>query len=133
MTMPQVPRTLRKGPAWEIAELFPEQGDWDEDEYLILNQMTNRFVELVDGRIEVLEMPTKSHQIRARVLADAIDAFCQQAKMPGETVMGAYPVRTTPVRYREPDLVFAFDPARLGEDFGEKPDLLAEVVSKDRT
>jgi len=132
LMMPPVPRTLRKGPAWQIAELFPDQGDWDQEDYLLLNGMTNRFVELVDGRIEVLEMPTKSHQKRARILADAIDAFCQRANISGETVMGAYPVRTIAGRYREPDVLFAFDPERLGEDFGEKPDLVAEVVSSDR-
>jgi Uma2 family endonuclease len=47
-------------------------------------------------------------------------------------VHGAYPVRIAAGRFREPDVVFAFDPERLGEDYAEKPDLVAEVVSKDR-
>ena len=43
-------------PTWEIATLFPNQGQWSEDEYLALN--TNRFVEYRDGFMEVLPMPT---------------------------------------------------------------------------
>src|SRR6266700_3168791 len=101
LMMPPVPRTLRKGPAWQIAELFPDQGDWDEQDYLLLNGMTNRFVELVDGRVEVLEMPKKSHQLRAAELRDAIKAFCKPRSL-GQVILGPYPVRTIPGRYREP-------------------------------
>lgn len=127
-----IPPTLGPGPAWEVARLFPDQGDWEEGDYLMLNRMTNRFVELEDGRIEVLEMPTKSHQKRARKLGDAIDRFCEQNGLAGECVLAPYPVRVSKRRFREPDVVFAFDAKRLGEDFAEKPDLVAEVVSQDR-
>lgn len=34
-------------PAWEVATLFPPQGDWNESDYLAL--ATNRLVELSDG------------------------------------------------------------------------------------
>ena len=129
---PMIPATLESGPAWEIARLFPEQGHWDEADFLALNRLTNKFVELVNRRIEVLEMPTKPHQIRARRLADAIDAFCKARKIQGETVLAAYPVRVKAGRFREPDVVFAFDASRLGDDFAQKPDLVAEVVSQDR-
>lgn len=129
---PMIPIALEKGPAWEVARLFPEQGHWDEGDFLSLNQLTNNLIELVDGRIEILEMPTKKHQKRARRLADAIDAFCEENNIEGETVLAAYPVRVAAGRFREPDVVFAFDPERLGEDYAEKPDLVAEVVSKDR-
>jgi Uma2 family endonuclease len=94
--------------------------------------MTNQLIELVDGRIEVLEMPKKPHQKRARAFADALDAYCRSRGITGETVLAAYPVRVASGRFREPDVVFAFDPARLGDDFGERPDLVVEVVSKDR-
>jgi Uma2 family endonuclease len=129
---PPIPPTLEEGPAWEIARLFPHQGHWDEGDYLTLNQMTNHFVEMVDGRVEVLEMPGKEHQKRARRFADALDAFCAREGVVGETVLAPYPVRVSRLRFREPDVVFAFDSRRLGNDFGEKPDLVVEVVSQDR-
>jgi hypothetical protein len=97
---------------------FP-RGEWDEREYLELNRQTNRFIALANGRVEVLDRPTKSHQKRVAVLADALDEFFRHARIPGEVVLGAYPIRLEPGRFRQPDLVFAFDPARLGEDFGE--------------
>jgi hypothetical protein len=57
------PITRRKGePAWAIAELFPPQGYWDEEEYLALTDGTNHLVELTDGQIEVLATPTEKHQ-----------------------------------------------------------------------
>jgi Uma2 family endonuclease len=129
---PQVPTTLNAGPAWEVATLFPDQGDWDEADYLALNQMTNRFVELAEGRIEVLELPGKQHQKRGRRLADAIDEFCRRQGVAGETVLAPYPVRVGRGRFREPDVVFCFDEARNGDDFATKPDLVAEVFSQDR-
>jgi hypothetical protein len=42
--------------------LWPFQGPWSEDEYLSLQNRTNRLVELSDGRIEVLPMPKPLHQ-----------------------------------------------------------------------
>ena len=49
-------------PAWEVALLYPEQGAWTEGAYLRLTDQTNRLVELVDGRVEVLPMPSRKHQ-----------------------------------------------------------------------
>jgi len=132
IAIPTIPSTLKRGPAWEVAWLFPEQGHWDEGDFLSLNRLTNKLAELVNGRIEVLEMPTKSHQLRALALRDAIREFCGREKIQGQAITAPYPVRVAAARFREPDVVFAFDPEKLGEDFAEKPDLVAEVVSKDR-
>jgi hypothetical protein len=46
-------------PTWEIAHLFPMQGDWSEVDYIGLS--TNHLVELNDGKLEVLVMPTEWH------------------------------------------------------------------------
>lgn len=46
-------------PAWEIGRLFPPQGQWSEARYLSFTEDLNQLVELVEGRVEVLEMPTK--------------------------------------------------------------------------
>src|SRR5438132_10469412 len=55
-----VTRVRDAEPTWEIAELFPRQGNWSEEEYLALPD--NRLLELSDGFLEVLPMPTTSHQ-----------------------------------------------------------------------
>ena len=49
-------------PAWDIATLFPNQGDLSDEDYLVLTRHTNRLAEFTDGRIEVLKMPTLEHQ-----------------------------------------------------------------------
>jgi len=128
-----VPPTLEPGPAWEVARLFPDQGDWDDTDYLVLNQMTNRFVELTDGWLEVLEMPTKSHQKMAQHLFKLLDQYSKAGDV-GEVVLAPYPVRMRSGKYREPDIVFALSEhsERLGEDFADGADLVMEVISQDR-
>ena len=54
---------LKHEPTWDVAQLFPPQGDWSEAEYLALD--TNHLVEFSQGFVEFLPMPTLSHQ-RAR-------------------------------------------------------------------
>lgn len=52
MALLQKRSTSRKGePLWAIAQLFPYQGYWSEDDYLDLN--TNHLVEFSDGYYEV--------------------------------------------------------------------------------
>lgn len=46
----------------EILALLPEQGAWSEGDYLWLTNSTNRLVELDEGQIEMLPMPTELHQ-----------------------------------------------------------------------
>ena len=53
-------------PTWDIAMLFPRQGEWTEEDYLSLD--TNRLIELVGGCLEVLPMPTPYHQAIVRYL-----------------------------------------------------------------
>ena len=43
--------------AWEVALLFPAQGEWSEDDYLWLTDHTRCLVEFTDGHVEVLPMP----------------------------------------------------------------------------
>ncbi|MFO7907218.1 MAG: hypothetical protein R6U98_31495, partial [Pirellulaceae bacterium] len=63
----------RSGPTWEIAELFPNQGEWSVHEYLALN--TNRLVEFCDGHVEVLPMPSEEHQLIAGFLYEVLKRF----------------------------------------------------------
>ena len=51
-------------PAWEIAQLFHDEGSWPEGDYLALD--TKRLVEFVDGTVEVLPSPSPLHQLVVR-------------------------------------------------------------------
>ena len=131
-TPPSAPN--RREPAWEIARLFPNQGEWTEGDYLTLNRWTNRPVELADGQVEVLEMPTRTHQRLVLRVRDEFRSFCEPRGL-GEALVAPYPVRLREGKFREPDIVFmlAEHADRFGEDFADGADLVVEVVSEDRS
>jgi Uma2 family endonuclease len=110
-------------PTWEIAHLFPPQGYWSEEEYLSLP--TNRLVEFVDGRIEVLPMPKTSHQFIVQYLSNLLLAFVSRRQL-GTVLFASLPVRLPPRTFREPDILFmlAENSHRIGEDFWEGADLV---------
>src|SRR3989337_4051235 len=67
--------------AWEVATLFPAQGHWSEEAYLDLTDGTNRRIELVDGRLEFLPMPTELHQALVGFLYHALLLFVMKADL----------------------------------------------------
>ena len=131
-TRPKKLATLpdRGEPAWEIAYLFPAQGAWSELEYLALTQNTNLLVELSQGRIEVLPMPTTSHQMLLLYLYGLLLAFVTRRDL-GTVLTAGIRVRLWPGTIREPDVVFLLKEHadRVGEDCWEGADLVMEVVS----
>src|SRR5437868_5332642 len=90
-------------PAWEVAQLFPVQGDWTEADYLALPG--NRLVELSDGVVEVLPMPTTSHHTILSALFLALIAFVDERKL-GKVLFAGVRVRLWEGKFREPDIVF---------------------------
>src|SRR5512135_1014298 len=86
-----------------LEELLPPQGNWSEEEYLVLTDHRNRLVEFTDGFLEVLPMPTDKHQ---NVLEFLFLAFYGFAKPRGGKVHFA-PLRLQirPGKFREPDLL----------------------------
>jgi Uma2 family endonuclease len=115
---------------WEIAELFPPQGEWTELEYLALPG--NRLVEFSDGKIEVLPMPTEQHLMIMVFLLDILRGHV--AKVDGGKVLPAgIRVRLWPGRIREPDIVFMrrVNESRRGNDCWAGADLVMEIVSGD--
>jgi len=121
-------------PAWEIAELFPDQGQWSEEEYLALE--SNHLVEFSHGHIEVLPMPTPRHQSILFFLSRLLHDFVT-ARGLGTVLPAALRVRLWPGKFREPDVVFmlAEHAERRHEAFWDGADLVMEVVSgsaKDR-
>ncbi|HUE72709.1 MAG TPA: Uma2 family endonuclease, partial [Pirellulaceae bacterium] len=114
-------------PTWELASLFPNQGSWTELEYLELDRRHKRLYELVHGNLEILAMPSLSHQEIAFFLAKQLDAYVRERKI-GKVVMAPCPVRLDVKHYREPDVFIRTDrPIRDGQPEGA--DLVMEVVS----
>ncbi|MBI2480448.1 MAG: Uma2 family endonuclease, partial [Planctomycetia bacterium] len=93
-------------PTWEIAELFPRQGYWSECEYLLLQ--TNRLIELSNGKLEVLQMPSQSHQFIALFLYRQIYSFVSERKL-GSVAAAPLRVRLWAGTIREPDVAFMLE------------------------
>jgi Uma2 family endonuclease len=119
-------------PAWDLALLYPLQGAWSDLDYLALTQSTNRLVELTDGYVEVLPVPTSSHQRILLYLFAQLHAFVVPKKL-GEVLCAALRVKIRDGKFREPDLVFMSEEhrGRIGEEFWDGADLVMEVVSRD--
>lgn len=115
-------------PPWEIAELFPNQGHWDEEEYLALE--TNRLVEFSNGFVEVLPVPTTSHQMILLFLLESLVSFVRPRKL-GMALFAGIRVKLWKATFREPDIVFMLDKHadRIGERYWRGADLVMEVVS----
>jgi len=114
-------------PTWEIAHLFPQQGDWSEGEYLALE--TNRLIEFKDGCLEFLPMPSLWHQIILRSLFLQLHTWVT-ARNQGVVLFAPLRVRLRPNLIREPDIVY-LKPHRI-RDLKTPPtgaDLMMEVIS----
>jgi Uma2 family endonuclease len=116
------------GPAWEVALLFPPQGEWSEAEYLALD--TNQLVEFSDGCIEVLPMATLFHQLIVEYLYELLKAFLA-VQSSGKVIFAPLPIRLWSGKFREPDIIF-FRWERVKDVHGqpEGADLVMEVVSE---
>jgi len=117
-------------PAWDIALLFPAQGAWSEEDYLNLD--TNQLVEFSHGHIEVLEMPSRRHQLIVFFLARWLFDFLA-ARALGTVLFAPYRVRLWAGKIREPDIVFVSNAKadRMHEQYSDGADLIIEVVSGD--
>ena len=118
--------------AWEVATLFPEQGEWSEEEYLRLTDGTNRRIEYTDGRLEFLEMPTEIHETLAELLFFALREFVETRKL-GKVHMTGIRLRIRPRKVRLPDVIFLHQDnyhARHNRAW-DGADLVMEVVSDD--
>ena len=134
MVPKQKTQSKRGEPVWQIATLFPTQGNWSEADYLALE--TNHLVEFSDGYVEVLPMPTRFHQAVVAYLYEAFLFFVRPTQL-GRVWFAPLPIRLWERKYREPDLIFIAT-ENLDKAKGAYPDgadLVVEVVSgskKDR-
>lgn len=108
--------------------LFPPQGHWTEMDYFALD--TNRLVELSDGILEVLPLPTRFHQDIALHLYRQLHDFLRAWPSEGRAYAAPVPIRLWKDKIREPD-VFYISQKHLGDPkkITEKIDLAMEVVS----
>jgi Uma2 family endonuclease len=114
---------------WEIARLFPAQGDWSEEDYFALDN--NHFVEYADGFLEFLPMPTIFHQLILQYIFSRLEKFVVANEL-GIVVISGYKVRLRARNYREPDILFIKTAHVDGikKQYCEKADLVIEVVSE---
>jgi Uma2 family endonuclease len=117
---------------WDLDRFFSEQGLISEEDYLRLTNGTNRLVEFTDGNIEVLPMPTTSHQKILLLLLNLLTAWAA-AHDGGLALLAGIRVRIRPGKIREPDVVFMSrkNLARAGENYWDGADLVIEIVSPD--
>ena len=130
MCAANTPMQAEAEPTWDIAQLFPAQGQWDEDEYLALE--TNHLIEYTHGNLEVLATPTWPHQRLVAALFQLLFHFASTHGL-GEALPAPLRVQLWPGKYREPDIVFMLDEhaERKGERYWRGADLVMEVVSPD--
>lgn len=118
-------------PVWAIAHLFPAQGEWSVEEYLALD--TNYLVEFSNGYVEVLPMPSPSHQRIVFFLQRMLWAFISGRNL-GEVLTAPLPVELWSKKFREPDVIFVCKEklAHQSTRFWRNVDLVIEVVSPDK-
>ena len=124
-------RHSRRGePAWELLDEEPVRGRWTERDYLALN--TNRRIELVDGTLEFLPMPTGVHEDVAEFLYKTLDRFTESRGL-GKAKYAGIRVRQYDGKYRFPDVQFmrAEHDHRRTNECWIGADLAVEVVSED--
>ena len=114
-----------------LCDLLPPQGSWSDDAYLWLTDHGNRLVELTDGHVQELPMPTSTHQAVLLCLYDLFRAWL--GPRGGVVMVAALRMRIREGKFREPDLLMLRDRSdpRYQDRYWLGADLVAEVVSPD--
>lgn len=113
-------------PVWELARWMPSQGSWTVDDYLDLEGPA---AEYDQGTIEVLPMPSQSHQLLAQFFFLALHGFVIPRGL-GRVLMAPIPVQLWDGKFREPDVVFVRADRITDTAFCKDADLVLEVVSE---
>ena len=116
-----------------LREVLPRQGAWSDAEYLWLTDRARRPLEFTDGRVEVLPMPTDTHQVILLFLYRLLHAHVRESTRRGVVVTSGLRMRVREGKFREPDLLLLRDRSdpRRQERFWLGADLVAEIVSPD--
>jgi hypothetical protein len=75
-SVPQFTDAAQSKREWKdvLEMILPLQGEWTDEEYLVLTDHRNQLVEFTDGFLEVLPMPTQEHQMLLKFLFLAFHA-----------------------------------------------------------
>jgi Uma2 family endonuclease len=116
-----------------VLEWFRQQ-HWTPEAYLALSANSNHLMELSEGKLRILPMPSLSHQRAVRQFILRVVPWLEEGER-GELVQAPHPVRLWPGKYREPDAMvyLAAHRDRLGETESGPPDLALEVHSPGTT
>lgn len=129
-----IPKSKRGEPVWELAQSFPTQGNWTEDDFFDLDgrgTVRRRLHELSDGNLEVLPMPSPMHQRILLYVVLLLREYVLKAELKGEVLFAPMPVLLFPGTIREPDILFYyFDRIAPGETYPRGADLVMEIVSQ---
>ena len=112
-----------------VAQLYPPQGQWTEEDYLFLPD-TNRYVELSEGKLIMPPHPSNTHQAVLMEVAFRFRNFAQEKDV-GTVRIAPLPVRLWPGKIREPDILLVTKEHgdRIGEQVYGVPDLVVEILS----
>ena len=89
----RLPKKPTRGePSWDIALLYPAQGEWSEEAFLALDQNGKHLIELVDGFLEVLPVPDAYHQRLLKFLFRHLDDYVSAVRG-GEVFFAPLPIR----------------------------------------
>ncbi len=114
----------------ELAYELLSERVWSEEAYLAFSEAFNRPMELSDGRLVILPMPSLSHQRTLRAFVQyAQEWFAKNPR--GEILFAPHPIRLWPGKYREPDAMIWLNEHkdRMGERESGPPDLALEILS----
>ena len=113
----------------EIARLFPQQGEWDEEDYFALPE-TLHTIELSDGILTLLPTPTIKHQEVLGNLMVALHTYLE-AHPTGKAIHRIC-TRLKDQRIRQPDLLYLMNEHRdrRGEFVYGVPDWVAEIIDE---
>ncbi len=123
-------KLVREADGLEV-DLLPLQGLWTEEQYLKLTDQTNHLIELTDGVLEVLPMPTDKHQVMLAFLYEWLLAYIRPRG--GKILFAPLRVRIRAGKHREPDILLVLDERdpRRQNRYWLGADLVVEIVSPD--
>ncbi|MDQ6695822.1 MAG: Uma2 family endonuclease [Chloroflexota bacterium] len=107
------------------------QGTWTAEQYLRITGHTNRHIEVTDGQLELLPMPTDKHQVIIALLYRLL--FPYMDRVGGVVLFAALRLQIREGKFREPDLMLLLDANDLRREnrYWRGADLVIEVVSED--
>ena len=104
-SVPQFTDAAQPEQEWKdlLEMILPPQGEWTEEEYLVLTDHRNQMIEFTDGFLEALPMPAQEHQMLLKFLFLAFHA-CFEVRG-GNVLFAPLRLRIRPGKFREPDLL----------------------------